>query len=251
MARRKRRWRPIGQWLRVARKESRLTLKELERLTGISSSALGRFESDRAVPSIDDVCLISQQLGWPLLYLTTGRVRTGDDPIALASQLYYWGLRDIALPERMLFGEIRAFEDLVAEAVTADPSPRVLEAIPGLFLRNKFTVTELLASGRRYGGARRLGWLADVAQTISRRIRHEYVRPDAPRQLRAVLADTEKATSPEEIDYVFRETSLSASGQQAWSASPALTKRWRIACDITLRQFQERAISILERTQIG
>jgi len=247
MARRKRRWRPIGRWLRTARKASRLTLTELERLTGISSSALGRFEADRAVPSIDDVCVIAQQLGWPLLYLTTGRERTGDDPFALASQLHYWGLRDISLPERVLFGEVRSFEDLVAEVVTADPSPRVLEAIPGLLLRNKFDVAELLAFGRRYRGIRRLGWLADVAQTVSRRIPLEYVHPDAPRQLRAVLADAEKQPPSDEIDYVFGETSSPASGQRAWSASPRLTKRWRIACDIALRQFQERAISILER----
>jgi transcriptional regulator with XRE-family HTH domain len=247
MTKRKRRWRAIGQWLKTARKDAGLTFAELERVTGISSSSLVRFESDRAVPNFGDVCLIAQQLSWPLVYFATGRDRTGHDPVALAVQLHYWGLRDLSLPRTVLFGEIRAFEDLVAEVVTADPSPRVLEAIPGLFLRNKFDVTELLASGRRYGGVRRLGWLADVAQTVSRRIPLEYVHPDAPRQLRAVLADAEKQPPSDEIDYVFGETSSSASGQRAWSASPPLTKRWRIACDIALRQFQERAISILER----
>lgn len=249
MTKRKRRWRSVGQWLRTARKDAGLTFAELERLTGISSSSLVRFESNRAVPNFGDVCLIAQQLSWPLVYFATGRDRTGHDPVALAVQLHYWGLRDLSLPGRVLFGEIRPFEDLVAEIVTADPSPRVLEAIPGLLLRNKFEVAELLASGHRYRGIRRLGWLADVAQTISRRIPHEYVHPDAPRQLRAVLADTEKEPSPEQIDYVFAGAPSSASGQRAWSASPSLTKRWRIACDITLRQFQERAISILERPQ--
>jgi transcriptional regulator with XRE-family HTH domain len=249
MTKRKRRWHPIGQWLRTARKDAGLTFAELERLTGVSSSSLVRFESNRAVPNFGDVCLIAQQLSWPLVYFATGRDRTGHDPAALAAQLHYWGLKDLSLPRRVLFGETRPFEELVAEAVTADPSPRVLEGIPGLLLRNKVDVAELLASARRYLGINRLGWLADVAQTVSRRIPQEYVHPDAPRQLRAVLADTEKTASPEEIDYVFGEIPSSASGQRVWSASPALTKRWRIACDISLNQFQERAISILERPE--
>lgn len=246
MTKRTRRWHPIGQWLKTARKDAGLTFAELERLTGISSSSLVRFESNRAVPNFGDVCHIAQQLSWPLVYFATGRERTGHDSSALAVQLHYWGLRDLSLPRRVLFGEIRPFEDLIAEVVTADPSARVLEAIPGLFLRNNFDATELLASGRRYGNVRRLGWLADISHTISRRAPSEYIHPDVTKQLRIAIAHAEKEPPLDEIDYVFGETLSPASRQRAWSASPSLTRRWRIACDIAIDQFQQRAVSILE-----
>jgi len=248
MARRKRKWRPIGNWLRAARKEAGLTLAELERLTNVSISALGRFESDRAVPSFDDVCLIAQQLGWPLLYFATGRERTGNDRLALTAQLYYWGLRDVSLPERLLIGEVRAFEDLAAEVLAGDPSSRVIEAFPGLLLRNKLEPAELIAYGRRYGSLRRLGWLADVAAVISDRIPREYIHPDASRWLSAVVASARDEGTANEIDHIFPIAKPSVSAKRAWSDSPPLTRRWKIACDITLLQFQSRTLSILERT---
>ncbi len=248
MARRKRRWRPIGQWLRTARKGSLLTLAELAGLTGISSSALGRFESNRAIPSVDDVCVISQQLGWPLLYLTTGRERTGNDPAALVSELYYWGLRDVSLPERVLFGEVRSFENLVAEVLGGEVSGRILEAVPALLLRNRLETSELISQGRQYGNLRRLGWLADVAQTISSGIPLQYLHPEATRWLRTVVKSAKSERAPKEIDYVLA-SAANSSGKQAWAASPPLTRRWRIACDITLRQFAARALSLLERAR--
>lgn len=145
MARRVRKWQPIGEWLKKARRDADLTLSELARLTGVSSSALARFESNRAVPSFADVCVIAQRLRWPLLYFATGRERTGNDRRALAAQLFYWGLRDLRLAERVLLGEIRAFEELIAEVVAGDPSPRVLEALPALLLRNKFVASEIIS----------------------------------------------------------------------------------------------------------
>jgi len=245
MARRKRRWHPVGKWLRAARHGSELTLKELERLTGISSSALARFESDEAIPSVGDVCLIAQQLGWPLLYLTSGRERTGDDPLALVSQLYYWGLRDIAVPERVLLGEVRPFENLVAVVVAAEVSARILEAIPGLLLRNRLDASELISCGRQFESLRRLGWLADVAQTISKSIPREHIRPEASRWFRAVIRSAKDEATPKDVDSVFTRTGGAASAKQTFAKSPPLTKRWRIACDITLNQFADRALSLL------
>ena len=230
-----------------------MTLTELGRLTRVSSSALGRFESDRAVPSFDDVCLIAQQLGWPLLYFATGRERTGNDRLALAAQLYYWGLRDVSLAERVLIGEVRPFEGLIAEVVSGAPNPRVLEAIPGLLLRNTFEASELVSCAVRYGSLRRLAWLADVAEKISEEVPREYLQPDALRWLHAVQAAATGAKDKlarDEIDYVFppsaQRPAQTKLRERAWALSPPLTKRWGIACDIPLRQFLSRALTVLE-----
>lgn len=72
MARRVKKWRAIGQWLKKGRKGAGLTLSELASRTRVSTSALARFESDRAVPSFDDVCVIAQQLGGPFTLLRDG-----------------------------------------------------------------------------------------------------------------------------------------------------------------------------------
>ena len=88
MARRSRKWQPIGKWLRNARKSAGLSVSTLSSRTGVSISSLTRFESDRAIPSFGDVCAIAQELGWPLLYFATGLERTGDDTRALAAQLH-------------------------------------------------------------------------------------------------------------------------------------------------------------------
>ena len=251
MARRKRKWRPIGQWLRTARKDAGLTLTELGKLTSVSSSALGRFESDRAVPSFDDVCVIAQQLGWPLLYFATGHERTGNDRLALAAQLSYWGLRDLTLAERVLIGEVRAFEGLVAEAV-GDPNPRVLEAIPGLLLRNTFEASELISSAVRYGTLRRIGWLADVAKKIAEEVPREYLQPDVLRRLhtvQAAAAGAKDEPARHEIDYLsppLTGRSTTKLRDRAWALSPPLSKRWGIACDITLDQFLSRALTVLQ-----
>lgn len=244
MARRTRKWRPIGQWLKTGRKNAGLTLSELASRTRVSTSALARFESDRAVPSFDDVCVIAQQLGWPLLYFATGRERTGDDTRALAAQLRFWGLRDVRLAEPVLFGEAIAFEELFAEVIVRTLAPRVVEALPSLLLKNKFEADELIIKANANGSLRRLGWLSDVADNISEKLPLEYIRTGSGRRLQAVVAAARAEHTPDEIDYVAAPTS-ELLRQRVWESSPPVARRWRIGCDITLAQYLNRARSIL------
>lgn len=251
MARRTRKWQPIGRWLKAARKESGFTLGDLAARTSISTSSLARFESDRAVPSFGDVCAIAQQLGWPLLYFATGQERTGDDIRATVARLQFWGLRDIRTAEPVLFGEIDPFEEVVAEVVSRPVNERVLAALPALLLRNRFEPAHLVSAAHGFESLKRVGWLADVAKHVSERLPPRASQPDTQRRLTAVekaAAKDLRARAPETFDCVGLDPSASkAARERVWKASPPLARRWRIACELRLEEFVERAQSILAR----
>ncbi len=252
MARRTRKWQPVGKWLRTARKSAGLSLPALASKTGVSLSSLVRFESDRAEPAFGDICVIAQQLGWPLLYFATGLERTGDDTRTVAGQLRFWGLRDVHAAETVLLGEIRPFEELLASVTAGRVNLRLLEALPALLLRNRFEPAELISQGKSRGTLLRLGWLADVATYVSERLPPSYSQPDGKRRLDAVKNAAERARAPrsdlDRIDYlgVVSISSSHESRDRVWKSSPPLTRRWRVACDINLEAFIERARSQLE-----
>jgi transcriptional regulator with XRE-family HTH domain len=249
MARRRKKWKPIGQWLKNARKEAGWTLEDLAKRTGVSKSSLARFESNRAEPGFGDVCIIAQHLGCPLLYIASGHRQTGDDPPTLATHLRFWGLRDIRLAEPVLLGEVRAFEELFVDVVSRPVDPRLLGGLPALLLRNRFEPSQLISPAESLGSLRRVGWLANIATHISARFPAGTSQPDARRRLSALERAASQSFGEQEpaIDYLSAELSTSASARdRLWKASPPLTRRWRIACDIQLAHFAERAESILD-----
>jgi transcriptional regulator with XRE-family HTH domain len=251
MARRTRKWQPVGKWLRAARKSAGLSLSALAKRTGVSVRSLVRFESDEAIPSFDDVCVIAQQLGWPLLYFATGVERAGDNTRAVAAQLRFWGLRDVHAAETVLFGEVRSFEELLAGVTAGKILFRILEALPALLLRNRFEPTELISQAEHRGSLLRLGWLADVASHVSERLPPSYSQADSTRRFDTIQKAAESSLPSradlETIDYlgVVGVSSAREAREQAWRSTPPLTRRWRIACDITLDAFVERAKSLL------
>jgi transcriptional regulator with XRE-family HTH domain len=251
MARRTRKWQPIGQWLRTARKSAGLSLSALANRTGVSVRSLVRFESDEAIPSFGDVCVIAQQLGWPLLYFATGAERGGDDIRAVVAQLRYWGLGDVRAAETVLLGEVRSFEELLCTVTTGKISFRILEALPALLLRNRFEPTELISQAEHRGSLRRLGWLADVASHVSQRLPPSYSQPDSKRRLEAVQIAAEHTVPSDAtldtVDYlgVGAVPTSREARERVWQSTPPLTRRWRIACDIAIDDFVERARSLL------
>jgi transcriptional regulator with XRE-family HTH domain len=244
MARRSRKWDPIGLRLKEARHDSGLTLSELADLSGISVASLSRFESDRAEPGFGDVCVIAQRLGWPLLHFATGQKRKGDDTSALATELHFWGLRDVLMADRILLGEVRAFEELYADSTSRVLDTRVLEALPALLLRNPFEVRELLLQSVAYASIRRVGWLAEVAEEIMKKLPRHSVQPEASRRLQGVQSAAWKERTPEEPDFLGPLASPKLR-DHIWNNSPPVARRWKIACDIKLDQFLGRAESVL------
>ena len=262
---------PIGRRIREARNDIGLTLKETAGSTGISAASLSRFESNRSQPSFDNVCLIAEKLGWPLLYFATGRLRTGTDARALAAQLYYWGLRDLHVSRRPVLGEVRAFEEVLTEGVRDGASARIIEAVPALLLRNDFAAADLVASARRYGTLRRVGWLSEVAERISGKLELRWIHPDAAVNVRRAWKSAWnelKKVEPKgevffvepilvedtaQLDYVSPASAGSSSVRAGepdlhgseWHDSPPVTRRWGIAFDLSLGDFTRRARSIL------
>lgn len=244
MARRKRRWQSIAPWLKAARNEAGLTLSDLASRTGISAPSLSRFESNKAEPSFADVCVIAQQLGWPLIYFAVGLERTGDDTSSLLAELHFWGLRDILRAEPILLGEVRTFEELFADAGARVLDSRVLEALPALLLRNRFETQELLARANANASIRRVGWLAEVAAEIAETLPRVAVQSEARRRLQSIRNAAWDAPAPEQADYLGPLASQRFRAR-VWNDSPPVARRWKIACDMTLEQFHDRAESVL------
>jgi transcriptional regulator with XRE-family HTH domain len=244
MARRTKKWQPIGAWLKDARNDVGLTLSELAKLTGISVASLSRFEADRAEPGFGEVCVIAQQLGWPLLHFAAGRKRKGDDARALVTELHFWGLRDIVLVERILLGEVRTFEELFADSIARNLDTRILEALPALLLKNPFETQELLVQSAAYNCIRRLGWIAEIAHEIGQKLPRHVIQPEAGRRLQSVQSAAWKEQAPAELDYIGPLASQNFR-DRVWNDSPPIARRWKIACDISLDQFLVRAESVL------
>lgn len=239
--RRKRQGEPLGRHFRQARQDMSLTLQEAADRTGIAASSLSRFESDQSQPSFDDVRLIAREYGWPLIYFATGRLRTGADSRALAAHLFHWGLRDVTDSERPILGEVRAFEDVVPESVREGAPATLIEAVPALLLRNDFDPDDLLASARRFATVRRVGWLNEVAEQISRKLELRWLHPDAARNIRttwiAAWAEIASDTSDEESETEVDDTTK--------GDIPPVTERWGITFDLSLDVFLKRARAIL------
>ena len=234
---------PIGPRLRTARNDAGLTLKDAADLTGISAASLSRFETNRSQPSFGDICLLAEKFGWPLLYFATGRLRTGTDGRALAAQLFHWGLRDLSISGRPVLGEVRAFEDVVPESVRDRAAVRLIEAVPALLLRNDFAAPELVASAKRYGTLQRVGWLSEVAEIISRKLEVRWIHPDAAANVhaawRTAWTEVRQGAGREEVvePVIFADRTP--------GDSPAVSRRWRIALDLSLDDFLTRARTIL------
>jgi hypothetical protein len=183
---------------------------------------------------------MAREYGWPLVYFATGRVRTGADSRALAAHLFHWGLRDVADNERPILGEVRAFEDVAAESAR-EGVPALIEAVPALLLRNDFDPDDLLASARRFATVRRVGWLNEIAEQISRELELRWLHPDAARNVRAtwVAAWAEIAS-----DATEEEPDVDPSGPPKGEIPP-VTQRWGIRSDVSLEAFLKRARVIL------
>jgi hypothetical protein len=196
--------------------------------------------------------------------LADGRDRTGSDPRDLIAHLAYWGLNDLAPGEVALIGEARPFEGLVALSLTDAGTPRILESIPPLLLRNDFSVTELEAQATGVRVLHRLGWLAEIAEWIASQIAVSRIHPSASSKVRQVrqaawnsrqqdFAKLSKAPRwPEGWD-LFGRTDPSADSEafkRLGNSSP-IAKKWKIAYSTPQEDFLARARDILAVPEAG
>jgi transcriptional regulator with XRE-family HTH domain len=241
-----------------------ITSSTLARRSGVSVSSVSRFEAGISQPGFADACAIAKALGTPLLFLADGRDRTGNDPRDLIAHLAYWGLNDLAPGEVALVGEARPFEGLIVSCVTDAATPRILESIPALLLKNDFSVLELEAQAIGIGVLHRLGWLAEIAEWIASQISVSQIHPSASgkvKQLRRsawnrrqkdVAKLSTSAHQPEAWDFLGNNEGKtdSQSFKRLGNSSP-ITKKWKIAYATPQDDFLTRARDILAAHESG
>ncbi len=226
--------------------------------------SLSRFEAGVRQPAFADACAIAQALGTPLLFLADGRDRTGSDPRDLIAHLGYWGLNDLAPGEVSLFGEARPLEGLIAVSLTEAGTPRILESIPALLLKNDFSVTDLEAQATAARALHRLGWLAEVAEWIGSQLPVSRIHPSASTKLKQVrevawnrrqqdFATTSRAPRSLEGWDLFgkRESSSDKESFKRLGHSSPIAKKWRIAYATPQADFLTRARDILAAPEPG
>jgi transcriptional regulator with XRE-family HTH domain len=220
----------FGQRLRSARGRAGVTLTSLAARSGVSLSSLSRFESGASQPAFEDVCAIARTLGAPLLYLADGRDRTGNDPRDLIAHLAYWGLNDLAAGEKALIGEARSFEGLIADSLVGATTPRILEGIPALLLKNDSSVHELVAEAARAEVLYRLGWLTEIAEWIAGQISVNRIHPSAFANVREVRLVAWKSRLNE------LKGAKPSRGLEGWDLIGQLPSQNRTKDDIALRE---------------
>jgi len=254
----------FGRHLRSARVRAGITSSTLAARSGVSVSSVSRFEAGISQPGFADACAIAKVLGTPLLFLADGRDRTGSDPRDLIAHLAYWGLNDLAPGEVALVGEARPFEGLIASCVTDAGTPRILESIPSLLLKNDFSALELEAQATGVGVLHRLGWLAEIAEWIASQISVSRIHPSASAKVTQVrrsawnrrqrdFAKLSKPPRRTEGWDLLGNPEVSADGEavkRLGNSSP-IAKKWKIAYATPQEEFLTRARDILAAPESG
>lgn len=75
---------PIGERIRTARKEARLTQAELAEKAGVAAITVHQYESGKRQPRIEHLVSIAAALGVHPLYLMDGVDENGDDAVQRA-----------------------------------------------------------------------------------------------------------------------------------------------------------------------
>ena len=128
----------FGEILHYARKSRGLTIKQLEKKSGVSASFISRIENDTGNPSIEIVRKLAQALGVPLsdffhdqkggkilypLRLTQARLIQDNEVVSFLDSLISLSTEQRAAVLQIASGAVRMFQDVV------EKSPRV--ELPG------------------------------------------------------------------------------------------------------------------------
>ena len=246
----------LGVLILEARRVARLNQGQLALLAGISQSTISRIEAGVVTATFEDVCAIARSTHTPLLFLATGNGHGGLGTTALIAQLHAYGLRDMDTADAPILGESRSFEELIAAAARL-ASPRIIEAVPGLLLRNKFSTAALRAFARKDDVRHRVGWLSEVAFAIAGTVGFNHL--DAREKLERVIRPAWNLRRQRfrlkgalDWDPMNRQLPLRTPADRArtlerWTAeAPAIARKWRIADDTPQERFVERALVILD-----
>jgi transcriptional regulator with XRE-family HTH domain len=127
----------FGEILHYARKSRGLTIKQLEKKSGVSASFISRIENDTGNPSIEIVRKLAQALGVPLsdffhdqkggkilypLRLTQARLIQDNEVVSFLDSLISLSTEQRAAVLQIASGAVRMFQDVVEKSPRAEAS---------------------------------------------------------------------------------------------------------------------------------
>jgi transcriptional regulator with XRE-family HTH domain len=229
----------LGAHLRKARLAARLSQAALARAAKLPRLRVVRAEAGRYILDLGEATRVATVLKVPLLRLTSGRWRPGNDLRWLALELHHLGIRDLDVANAQVPGAFRSREHVAAAALQGDqPEPRIVEAMPSILARRKLNVPLTLAFADLFDARirTRLAWLSDITLTFSRLSTFPIeVRSEA--QLVEFTQAAPRPTTPDSL------------GHPHQGKSPRLWEKWKITYAGTLDDFLRRSLEVEEAFQ--
>jgi transcriptional regulator with XRE-family HTH domain len=216
-----------------------LSQEQLGARLGLSQSRISRIENGHEHPDVVLLLQLAGALQVSIHRLLYGTDERGEGLRDIAIELHGLGLVDLRVDDARVPGASRRPEELFPLCVAEDrPNPRIIEAMPALLVWNEWSPVLLKAFAETHSTRAlwRLGWLADVADFLSRdgRIPGKCHRSLIHKFLLLVKQPGEEAPW-DDLGFPSREP-----------PSSALWTRWTIRYEADLDQFQQRARELHE-----
>jgi transcriptional regulator with XRE-family HTH domain len=230
----------LASRIRSARVAKGLSQGDVARQLGITQGAVSALERSASRLSWSRATELARLFDQPLQWLLTGTVHPPTAPRDLALELTHFGLSDLVTASAQVPGAFRHFEEVAPLALVGEPSPRIVDALPLLFLVNVCQAPLLAAFAETYRVARRVGWIVDVAATlVESGLHHPAIRPEIVtlrNDLAARIPRSERSTADSLGSPADSGTTLSI-----------VHRRWNVNYDQTMEGFRRRAFALLEK----
>lgn len=232
----------LGWNLAAARAARGLTQAVLAGRCGLSQNTISSIESGHRRPTLDLLFRITRALDVSIQRLISGSDRPGDQLRDIAIELKNLGIADLWVQDAAVPCAFRRPEEVIVLAIRGEPDPRVVTALPVVLARNAWDRRVLKAFSRAARPLRRviyrLAWLADIALAIDRR--QGFPGGCRTNQLAGLVRSLEPP----------REAAWDSLGSPMKDAPrSALWRRWRINYDMSLEEFEARAMALAELDQ--
>jgi transcriptional regulator with XRE-family HTH domain len=225
----------LGLYLSIARLERGLSQAKLAGRCELAQAQISYFEAGQRRPTLDQFFRLARALDVSVQRLIGGLDRPGTELRNIAIELHCLGMVDLWVKDTLVPGAFRRAEEVIALAVaSAEPNPRILEAIPAVLAWNEIDPILLRTYSLTIGArtARRLAWLADIALAIDRQGGFPGGCQKEP-LLRFVQSIDLPSADPDAWD--------SLGHPMGTRPTSPIWRRWKINYDAALVEFEERA----------
>jgi transcriptional regulator with XRE-family HTH domain len=221
----------LGERLRQHRRAAGWNQERLAAAIEVDRSLVSRWESGTREPGLWELVRAARSLGVPVSTLVTGSSELPGGPDTVWRELGARGAPYLSAGTSPLWA-LRPLYESVAEALV-HPDPRVIELLPGLLLLGDVPARGIAGLCTDWGIERRLGWVADVAVTLSAAGTLQAPAPRA-RALTTILELIPRPAAADPLDSLGFPS-------PAPGRLPPVFKRWRISYAGNLQRFTAAA----------